>query len=576
MNEFSFKTRQKSLSKFQSEIFDILIIGGGITGAATAWDAASRGLKVALVEKNDFASGTSSRSSKLIHGGLRYLENFEFGLVFEALKERAFLLKKAPHLVKPMPFYFPVFKGEKNSKNKISLGLILYDILALFRTPGFHKRLSRNEFLKKLPYIKKDGLLGGFRYFDASMWDDTLTVQTIRAAHNEGAMVANYVEAVTPIRCGNYVSGFKVRDISRLPGTKNDLIDVRAHKVIFCVGPWTDILGKTLSQEWKPWLQPSKGVHLVFDLKRIPVPGAVVMGQAKDGRIAFVIPRTDFGSGVVIVGTTDSESPANPENVKVNSDDVNYLLELLNQYFPCLELTSTDIVSAYAGVRPLVADSVFATNSKESEGQSASSLQKVSREHYIGLAQGGVIVVAGGKYTTNRQMGHEIVDFTLKAWKSDVKKKQRSDMLPPVPAYYSSKTYKAVNPGVLPELVNLEKNKSFQSGNKIPDPLWNLYGADAKEVFDLHDKNSAVEFQDFPFIDAQLKWSIRHEMVLRLEDFYLRRIPLFISRPDHGEGVSEILSEIWADEMGLDSECKKAEVQNLKKEINKRKLKLPD
>lgn len=349
--EFSIKTRSKALERFKKEEFDLLVIGGGITGAATARDAASRGLKVALVEKNDFAWGTSSRSSKLIHGGLRYLENMEFDLVFESLAERAHLLKTAPHLVRPLLFYLPVYQSDAHGKAILSLGLWFYDFLALFRSPGIHKNLSRDKMLKQVPILRKEGLKGGFRYYDASMWDDLLAVDTLHSAKVLGAAVANYVEAVTPLWQGKCIKGFKVRDKISSP---EEEIDLKAKRVIICAGPWVDELGVTLSPKWQSWLKPSKGIHLLFDLKRIPVPGAVVMNDAESGRVSFVIPRSDFGSGVALVGTTDGPTPADPEKATIDPEDVAYLMNLLTQYFPRLNLKTSDIISAYVGVRPLL------------------------------------------------------------------------------------------------------------------------------------------------------------------------------------------------------------------------------
>ncbi|MFC1599637.1 FAD-dependent oxidoreductase [Patescibacteria group bacterium] len=395
MKEFSHRSRTESIKKMKDEKFDLLIIGGGITGAATARDAAMRGLKVALVEKSDFAEGTSSRSSKLAHGGFRYLENMQFKLVFEALSERTQLLKNVPEMVKPLKFYFPVYKKDKHGIFIINLGMWLYDLLSLFRTPGFHKRLSKKRLLKDVPFLKKEGLKGGFRYYDASMWDDVLTVEVMRDAHAHGAEVANYVEAVDPIFEDEKLTGFAVKDREA-----NELFVVQAQKTIVCAGPWTDLVGSKLSKDWKPWLEPSKGVHLVFDLKKIPVPGAMVMSHPKDGRISFVIPRKDMGKGVVIVGTTDGPTPENPEKAEVEKADIDYLLALLNRYYPNLDITEDDILSAYVGVRPLM-------------GSNAEDLQKISREHHIGEGPGGSVVVAGGKYTTFRTMAQEIVDFAF-------------------------------------------------------------------------------------------------------------------------------------------------------------------
>ncbi|MEO7165119.1 MAG: FAD-dependent oxidoreductase, partial [Bdellovibrionia bacterium] len=344
-SEFSFRTREESLKRFREETFDLLIIGGGIIGASVARDATSRGLKVALVERNDFAYGTSSRSSKLIHGGLRYLQNLEFGLVFEALAERALLLKTVPYRVRPLPFYLPVYQGDPNGKALLSLGLWLYDLLALFRTPGFHRQLSRDQILKEMPFLKADGLQGGFQYFDASMWDDVLAVENVKAAQRGGAAVASYVDAIEPLWEKERIVGFRASDRNRnRNGKLSANFEIEAHCTVVCAGPWTDQVGLTLSKNWPRWLNLSKGVHLVFDLKRIPVPGAMVMSHPTDGRIAFVIPRPDYGAGVVIVGTTDGATDRDPDKAQVSKLDIDYLMGLLNRYFPTLNLTQEDIL----------------------------------------------------------------------------------------------------------------------------------------------------------------------------------------------------------------------------------------
>jgi glycerol-3-phosphate dehydrogenase len=551
-SEFSFRTREENLKRFETEIFDLLVIGGGITGAATARDAATRGLRVALVEKNDFAYGTSSRSSKLIHGGLRYLENFEFGLVFEALAERALLLKTAPNMVRPLPFYFPVYQGDRNGKGILALGMWLYDLLALFRTPGFHKNLSRQAILKDIPFLKKDGLKGGFRYFDASMWDDVLVIETLRSASALGSAVANYVDAVEPLRAKDRVAGFRVRDLEN-PAR---LIELKAHQTVVCAGPWTDQVALSVDRAWKNWINPSKGVHLIFDLKRIPIPGAMVMSQPEDGRISFVIPRPDYGSGVVIVGTTDGPTPENPQTGTILKGEVDYLLGLLNRYFPDLKLSTSDILSAYVGVRPLMG------KEKAADG-SSSPLQKVSREHHIDRGPAGVVMVAGGKYTTHRKMAEEIVDYAIKTWREDFSKGM-ADALPE--QIGSSLTHQAVNPAALPPAVKAARGAS----PAIPEKLFDRYGAEAKLVFEMGGSPSAQPTGDpdgFPCLDSELRFAIRREMALHLSDFYFRRMPLYSSRADHGLPWAERLSQIWAQERGLTPAQALAELARLKAEI---------
>jgi glycerol-3-phosphate dehydrogenase len=576
VSEFSFRTRESSLKRFREETFDFLVIGGGITGAATARDAVSRGLKVALVERSDFAFGTSSRSSKLIHGGLRYLQNFEFHLVFEALAERAFLMRTVPHMVRPLPFLLPSYKGDKTGRGLLDLGLWLYDLLALFRAPGAHKRLSRESMLEQVPFLNAEGLLGGFRYFDASMWDDVLAVETLRAANAGGAAVANYVEAVAPLWSGDRITGFRVRDREQPPGSGE--IDLRARRVIVCAGPWTDVVGRTLSPRWPRWLNPSKGVHLVFDLKRIPVPGALVMSHPEDGRIAFVIPRPDFGSGVVIVGTTDGPTPFEPEKAEIEPADVEYLLELLRRYFPGLDVKASDILSAYVGVRPLMGAWAGTAGSEGQPGGSLPSkaLQKVSREHHIGGGPGGTIIVAGGKYTTHRRMAMEIVDCALKEWKKDARAGKGE--FPPE-GITRSRTAAPLNPAATESAIAACRAQAAGRGIMIPEELLRRYGAEALQILELEAGARAqgvsgagrpADPEGFPHLEAQLRHALRSGMVLHLEDFYLRRAPLYAARADHGLPWAERLAAIWAEERGLGAEDAAEELERLKLELASR------
>ncbi|MBY0472555.1 glycerol-3-phosphate dehydrogenase/oxidase [bacterium] len=545
--EFSSRSRAASLQEFRKQHYDLLIIGGGITGAAVARDAITRGLKVALIEKGDFASGTSSRSSKLIHGGLRYLENFEIHLVFEALAERAFLLRTVPHMVRPLPFYMPVFKGDPYGMMAMDVGLWLYDLLALFRTPSFHRRLSKKGMLKDIPFLRADGLAGGFRYYDASMWDDVLTVETLRDAQVRGAHVANYVEAVQPVWTGDQISGYQVRDVSgATPGEK---FEIRAKRLVVCAGPWTDVLGAQLEKDWKPWLAPSKGVHIIFDLKKIPIPGSLVMSHPEDGRIVFVIPRPDFGSGVVIVGTTDGPAPADPAKVAVERSDIDYLMALLKKYFPALDLKESDILSGYAGIRPLVGQWVESHTDpkKGGESTSASNLQKVSREHHIGLGPGGSVFVAGGKYTTHRLMAREIVDYTLKMWTKFAKAGKTS--APPA-GLKKSQTHIPVNPHASSDAMKEAKRKASEMDARIPEELFGRYGADALDIVSAYDESSE-DPPGFPYLEGQLRYAVKNGMVLHLKDFYLRRLPLYSSRKDHGLPWAEKLARAFVEELGL-------------------------
>ncbi len=559
--EFSFDARRRALERLQNETFDLLVIGGGITGAAAARDAATRGLKVALVEKADFASGTSSGSSKLIHGGLRYLENYEFALVFESLSERAKLLRNAPHMVRPLPFYMPVFADDRAGPGLLSAGLWLYDLLALFRA-GVHRRLSRVRIAQELPMIRKEGLRTVFRYYDASMWDDMLTIETLRAAAADGAVIANYVEGLEPLLEGERVAGF--RAIDRAGFDEAPSFNVRARQVVVCAGPWTDKVGVRLDRNWRSWLTPSKGVHLIFDLERLPVPGAVTMIHPSDGRVAFIIPRTDFGAGVAIVGTTDSPPPDRPEDADVSRDDETYLLDLLARFFPALQLTADDVIASYVGIRPLFAPSV----GQEEEGK---KLQKISREHHIGRGPGGTVVVAGGKYTTHRKMAEEIVDYTLGVWREDA----AAGKVAPPESVRAPLTDVILNPRTAPDAVQRARSEAAQAGETIPERIWEFYGAGAREILTLDREARSTQAipgdpDGFPLLAGQLRYLLRHGMVVHLEDFYFRRLPLFLSRRDHCLPWAPALARVWAADTGRSEQDAQVEQERVAAEIARR------
>ncbi len=516
---FSWKQRQEV--RFDQN-WDIVIIGGGITGAAVARDATSRGLKVLLLEKKDFAYGTSSRSSKLMHGGLRYLENFEFRLVFEALSERARYLHNAPHLVKPLPFYMPMYNNSPHSMAFVDAGLWLYDILSMFHAPGLHARLSKKQMLKAIPFIASSELKGGFRYFDASMLDDILVLETLRSAYSLGATTCHYAE---------------VTQLSDGLCTLYDHLTQKTHQVktrstVLCLGPWLDTFMHGLNTAWKPCLKPSQGVHLIIPFDRLPVIGAVVMAHPTDGRISFVIPR----GNIVIVGTTDSPI-TNPDQAQAQESDITYLLGLLHTTFPECTITNRDIISTYVGVRPLMQSQ-------------ADSLQKVSREHTIQQGPWNTVLVTGGKYTTNRSMAEEIVDFTISTHNLPSNPSRTKEML--------------LQPGLNPEtLASLKRTHAA-----IPEHYFDRFGLHAIECFEVYQQLLKRTDSIHAEYGAMLTTSIRYEMTLHLTDFYLRRSTLYLSHRDHGLSFAPFLADILVQERQLDPSHKERECTALKKHLS--------
>lgn len=512
MKNFSFETRSQNIQLLKNEKYDLLIIGGGITGAGVARDASLRGLKVALVEGSDFASGTSSRSSKLIHGGIRYLENKEFHLVFEALNERTRLFEMAPHLVHPLRFMIPLYKTSRVGMFLMGLGMMLYDALALFQAPQLHERLDAQESLDRMPILNSTDLLGSYVYSDGYMDDDRLVHETLRSANEAGATCVNYVKAlksnIDPTQ--NRVKSISVTDLK-----KNETFDIQATHVISTVGPWTDFVGESFVSDWKKILRPTKGIHLTFAKDRIPLTSAVVMAAEKSSRVVFAIPRHEM----VIVGTTDTDFKGDPKDATVTPEDVRYLLQIANQYFPGAKLQPQDIISSYVGVRPLVKDD------SDNEG-------KTSREHTILHDERGFTFVAGGKYTTYRLMSEQIVDQCMKFFPFEKKAQlKKCETEKPLNKYTS---------------VDEFQNAVMFANSDLEKKLAERYGSEAQEILLKYGFS-----EDIWRIEAYQ--AIHTTMCMNLIDFYTRRVPLVLSEKNHGLEFLDTIAEVFKSELSLSS-----------------------
>jgi len=366
---------QRSFAALESTVFDVLVIGGGITGAGIARDAAMRGLRVAIVDKGDWAGGTSSRSSRLIHGGIRYLEHGQIGLVRESVRERETLLRIAPHLVKPLEFTWPVYRGARLPKWKLRAGLTAYDLLAGVGRLRRHDSLGIAEVLDHEPLLRRDSLVGGASYYDASTDDSRITLANVQSAVSHGAVAVSYARISMQTESVTKAGGVAVRD--QLSDAE---LHLRARSVISATGPWQ--------------AQGTKGSHIAVPRHRVGNRSAVTLISPVDGRVMFVIPAGDQA----IVGTTDTFTRDKPEEVRATKEDVDYLLASANAYFPDAKLLNEDVVAAWAGIRPLAS----------AKGRNPSS---ISREHHIERTGKGMISVSGGKLTTYRSMAAEAVDL---------------------------------------------------------------------------------------------------------------------------------------------------------------------
>lgn len=382
--------RNASIQNLQSNTFDVLVIGGGITGAGTALDAASRGLSVALVEARDFGSGTSSRSTKLIHGGLRYLKQFDFKLVNEVGRERAIVHRLAPHLVHPDKMLLPLVNNGNYGYWLTSIGLTVYDFLAGVEGDDRRKMLSREETIKAEPLLRTDTLEGGGLYAEYRTDDARLVMAVVKTAASLGATVANYLKVERLIESDGLVAGAEVRDAET-----GNVFPIHAKTVVNAAGPWVDDLRKMAGERMQKHLRLTKGVHLVVSRERMPIRQTVYFDNA-DKRMIFAVPRGQ----ITYLGTTDTDYTGNLEDPNATVNDVNYILAAVNAMFPNVKLTPNDIESSWAGLRPLIHE----------EGKSAS---EISRRDEIFEAPNHLISIAGGKLTGYRKMAERVVDRVL-------------------------------------------------------------------------------------------------------------------------------------------------------------------
>ena len=371
---------------------DLLVVGGGVTGAGIARDAALRGLRVVLAEKDDFGSGTSSRSSRLIHGGLRYLEHGQFKLVFEASAERRRLLALAPHLVHPLRFVWPVYTGARVPFWKVVAGVTLYDVLAAFRNVHRHHRLSARDVIAEEPAVSPEGLRGGVSYYDAATDDARLTLANVLDAEQAGATVLNHAGVHDLLVEHGRVVGAGLTD-----ALTGESTEIRARAVVNATGPWSDDVRRLEGAADRARVRGSKGTHILVPHARVGNVAALTLLSPVDGRVMFALPSGDF----TVFGTTDTFTAASPDQVRASEDDVAYLLRAANAFFPAAGLTRGDVVSAWAGIRPLVATAADSPNA-------------ASREHAIAVTPAGVVTITGGKLTTFRIMAEQVVNVVCR------------------------------------------------------------------------------------------------------------------------------------------------------------------
>ena len=540
---FSHRGRAAALATMAAAPLDLLVLGGGITGAAVARDAALRGLSVGLVSKGDFAGGTSSHSSRLIHGGLRYLEHGDLRLVFEASRERRVLLDTAPHLVHPLAFLFPAYRGARVAPWKIFAALWLYDVLAAFRNVHPHRWLSRRATRREEPGLREKGLAGAGRYWDAQTDDARLTLANLRAAAQAGALAANYVEATGLSKPDGQVAGATIRD--QLTG---ETWTVRARTVVNATGPWVDSLRRLDDPAAPPLLRPTKGVHVVVPRARIGHTNAITLLSPVDGRVMFILPWGE----VSYIGTTDTDDSGSPDEVRATGEDVIYLLRSANAVFPQARLAPKDVISTWAGLRPLLAP------------ERTLSTAQVSREHRVVESQSGLITIAGGKLTTHRVMGRDVADRVAA-------RLHEADGRPLAPR---PPTDRLVLPGG--DIADLEVLVESARGRDIPEPvarhLVRAYGSESAALVNLIERDRALGrpiIEGHPETWAEVVHGVEREMAMRLTDVLIRRTHLFYEDPGHGSSAAPPVARKMAELLDWDQGRETEEIADYLSEVQR-------
>ncbi|EHR7111821.1 glycerol-3-phosphate dehydrogenase/oxidase [Listeria monocytogenes] len=543
---FSAFDRETIERNLQEEKFDLVIVGGGITGAGIALDATSRGMSVALVEMGDFASGTSSRSTKLVHGGLRYLQQFEIKEVADLGKERAIVYENGPHVTTPEWMMLPFHKGGNMGKTTASFGIRLYDYLAGVKKNERRKILSAKETLAKNPFVKKDGLKGSGYYVEYRTDDARLTIEVMKKAVELGANAINYTKAEHFLYDDNkQVVGVTVTD--RLSGKA---YDIKGHRVINAAGPWVDKVRKLDYATNNKHLRLTKGIHLVIDKQKFPMEQAVYF-DTPDGRMVFAIPRDKK----VYVGTTDTVYDEAVINPKALESDHNYVIKAINYMFPDVHITEKDIESSWAGVRPLIYE----------EGKDPS---EISRKDEVWFSESGLITMAGGKLTGYRKMAEKLLDDVSKSLAKETGKKYK-------PVQTKHLPISGGDIGGSEQLEAFLSKKAKEGNNRFG---WTLeegremakrFGSNIDQLFTYAQEHKEQNETTLPnSLYAELRYSIQHEAVTTPIDFLLRRTGyLLFDMPYLLEWKDAVVDEMarqfhWSDDV------KQTYIEELNVQIN--------
>ncbi|HAR6413530.1 TPA: glycerol-3-phosphate dehydrogenase/oxidase [Staphylococcus pseudintermedius] len=530
--------------RMQNEAYDLIVVGGGITGAGIALDATARGMKVALVEMQDFAQGTSSRSTKLVHGGLRYLKQLQVGVVAETGKERAIVYENGPHVTTPEWMLLPMHKGGTFGKFSTSIGLAMYDRLAGVKKSERKKMLSKKETSAKEPLVKQDGLKGGGYYVEYRTDDARLTIEVMKKAAEQGADIMNYAKVTNFL----YDNKEKVNGVAVVDRLGNETFEIKGKKVVNATGPWVDEVRSADYSKNNKQLRLTKGVHVVIDQSKFPLRQAVYFDTEKDGRMIFAIPR----EGKAYVGTTDTFYNNDKSKPLVNQEDRDYLVDAINYMFPTVHITDADIESTWAGVRPLIFE----------EGKDPS---EISRKDEIWEGKSGLLTIAGGKLTGYRHMALEIVDLVEKRLKQEYKLKFKEVDTKHIP----------ISGGDVGGSANFEQfiedkvaaAKAMNLDTDLARRLATKYGSNVDDLFAIaqaaQHQNTGLPLELY----VELVYGVQNELVVKPTDFLVRRIGALYFDIDTVLRHKDTVVDVLADILGYDANVKAVYKQELEEAI---------
>ncbi len=535
---WNYKNRDQIIKKLQKNKYDIIIIGAGITGAGVAREASLRDLKVACVDMQDFATGTSSRSSKLAHGGIRYLSIGDFDLVHESTTERNWLLAHLSHLVRPIPFLFVHLEGGKYNKRTITSAVKIYDFLGNkdteFKIYKEHKWYKPEEVFELEPEYIREGNLGGAVYYDNNIDDARLTIETLKETVIRGADVVNYCKVNGYIKDNGKIIGVKCKDL------ENDTdFEIKGTLVVNATGIWTDELLENYPKDIPmPLIRPTKGVHVQFRRKHVKNNMATIIRAINDDRAFFVLPRDkDF----TIIGTTDTDYDGDLANPFCNKEDADYLLESVKNYFPNAELNYDNILSTYAGIRPLVM-------------QKGKSESEISRKHIIFFSDDGLLTITGGKLTAFRSMAEDLF-----------KKVEEKGIFPNIGREENFSKQRYIISLEKEEWLDEFKKVKIKLDNNIADHLYQQYGIGAFKILELIKEDTSLKekiVEENNFIKAEILYCLRYEPTPHLIDVFCRRteMSLWIDHKIALKAAKKV-AEIMANEYSWDETKKRQEIE---------------